>query len=819
MPHDTGLWMYGLTALAFAIFVYGIFQMISVWRMGKAWKPGDWKVGLKRLVVALASHKKFKQEPKPGTNHSWVFFGFVVLFIGTTLVAIDADIFELIFKAKLLEGQWYLFFELILDLFAIIFIMGVIFMMTRRYIEKPKHLPPTARPEAPWLKVGGDAYALWFLLLIGITGLVLEGIRLRHQFVVDGITYARWSFAGNALANWVFVNFEPAQLRAMYPVIWWLHFVLWTSVLAILPWTKLKHIFSSSLNIFFHDETRQARASLTTPFNLQEMMESGDMDLPDVGASTIRDFTWKDRLAFDACTNCGRCEAQCPATAAGRPLSPRKLIQDLKAQMWTDYYAEIKHVQGGGKPASAMQTEAVAATETAPAQPGVAHPEAYQPQKLTAVQEGGLATQIEEATLWSCTTCRACMTECPVDIEHVDIITEMRRAQVMESKLDEHQQKLLINLTNAGNPYGFPMADRADWANGLQDGVDVPIASELAAKGEKFEYLWWVGCSGSYDPRNQLVTQSVAKILNAAGVSFAILGVEEKCNGETARRLGEEGRFQQSVMENLMVMEQYGVTKIITQCPHCFNTLSNEYPEFGAKFEEVVHHTQLIERLIEEGRVPLKEGAEMKVAYHDSCYLGRHNDIFDAPRRVLERANGGLPVLEMADSKERGLCCGAGGANMWYEIKDETKRINVIRAKQAEETGADTVATACPFCLTMMTDGVSLNGDEEKLVVQDLAEIVVKHLDWEPAGSAPAAPDSATAAAWAEAVPGSELSATENVEAASSAIAAQDVTPATDGAASSTDGEAGQLPEPNDESGDAHGAASAAASALHGEEE
>ncbi len=721
MPEPTALWMYGLTAVAVAIAAFGVYQMISVWRLGKSWKPGDWKVGLKRFVSAIGTHRKFKQEPKSGSNHSWVFFGFFVLFIGTTLAAIDIDFFELILKDKLLEGPGYLLYELVLDLFAIIFIMGVIFMLIRRYKEKPAHLHKTARPEAPWLKIGGDAYALIFLLLIGITGLVLEGLRLHYQKLEHGIDYAQWSFAGNALANWVFNGMTTEQVVAIYPTLWWFHFALWTSVLAILPWTKMKHILTSSLNVFFHDEERQAKASLPTPFNLQEMLESGDMDLPDVGYSNIRDFTWKDRLALDACTNCGRCEAQCPATAAGRPLSPRKLIQDLKAHMWEDYYAERAHVKGGGKAAGTLDENDQPVAD------------AYQPQKLTMVADGSLATQIDEATLWSCTTCRACMTECPVDIEHVDIITEMRRAQVMESKLDEHQQKLLVNLTNAGNPYGFPMADRADWTNGLAEDVSVPIASELQARGESFEYLWWVGCSGSYDPRNQKVTQAVAKILNAAGVKFAILGVEEKCNGETARRLGEEGRFQQSVMENLMVMQQYGVKKVITQCPHCFNTLSNEYPEFGAEFEEVVHHTQLIERLIDEGRLPLKEGAEMNVTYHDSCYLGRHNDIFDAPRRVLQRANNGLPVLEMAQSGEKGLCCGAGGANMWYEIKDEKERINVIRAKQAADTGADTVATACPFCLTMMNDGVSLTGNDESMVVQDLAEVVVRHLDWAPA--------------------------------------------------------------------------------------
>ncbi len=705
MPDPTWTWMVLLTLVAVGIFGYGVWQMVHVWRLGTSWKPGHWKAGLKRLVVGLATHRKFMQDKRPGTSHAWMFYGFAVLFIGTTLAAIDMDFFELILKKKLLFGTGYLLYEAFLDFFGLLFLMGVTALAVRRYKERPPQLKRTKSPEAPWLSgMNGDLYALVFLGLIGITGFILEGIRLQYQIQVDGITYARYSFVGNTLGLIMAKSgLSLAQMQAAYPALWWLHFALWSSVLAILPWTKLKHILTSSLNLYFHDDDRQARANLPTPFSLQEVMESGDTDsMGNVGYSNIRDFSWKDRLALDACTNCGRCEAQCPAFAAGRPLSPRKLIQDLKAHMWEDY-------REGKQAGSANHT----------------------PVKLTDVGNLDLRTQVEEATLWSCTTCRACMTECPVDIEHVDLIVEMRRGLVMESKLDEHQSKLLVNLTNAGNPYGFPNVDRDAWTQALPAGVKVPSAQEKAAAGESIDLLWWVGCVGSFDPRNNQVTSDLAKILNAADVDFAILGREEKCTGDPARRLGEEGRFQQSVIENLMVLQQYGVKKILTQCPHCFNTLLNEYPEFGGEFE-VIHHTEYIEQLIDEGRLPLKDGAEMKVSFHDSCYLGRHNGIFDAPRRVLEKTNGGLPVLEMAQSKEQGLCCGAGGSNMWYEIKDEDQRINVIRAKQAADTGADTVVSACPFCLTMLKDGISLTGNDEKMVAEDLAEVVARNLDWNP---------------------------------------------------------------------------------------
>ncbi len=697
MPEGTALWMYIFTAIATLIALYGIWEMVRVWRMGRKWQRGDLMAGLKRFIGAMATHRKFQQDKKPGTMHAWIFYGFVALFITTALVAIDADFFELILGAKLLDGYRYLLLEAFADTFGVLFVLGVGYALYRRYSEKPPQLHGTQAHEAPWLRwMSADMYALLFLFTIGITGFLMEALRLQHQIQVDGITHQSWSYVGNSIGL-AFQNTSPETIASLYVPLWWIHFFLWTSTMAILPWTKLRHIITSSLNLVFVDPERQARPALSAPFDLKEVMESENPDMPDVGVATIREFTWKDRLAFDACTNCGRCEAQCPAYAAGRPLSPRKLIQDLKGQMWEDYRQRNK--------------------------------DGYTTPKL--VEVDGIGEAIDETTLWSCTTCRACVTECPVDINHVDMIVDMRRALVNESKLDEHQQNLIINITNAGNPYGFAASDRDAWTQALPAGVAVPRAPEKVAAGETFEYLWWIGCSGSFDPRNQEVTRSIAHILNAAEVDFAIMGNDEKCTGDPVRRLGEEGRFQQSVIENLMAMDALGVKKIITQCPHCFNTLRNEYPEFGADWE-VVHHTQLIESLLEAGRIPLADGAEMSVTYHDSCYLGRHNDIFEAPRRVLATASG-LPVLEMAQSKEQGLCCGAGGANMWYEVDEEEQRINVIRAKQAAETGASTVATACPFCLTMMKDGLSLTGAEDKgMVAMDLAEIVAKRLDWTP---------------------------------------------------------------------------------------
>ncbi|HEX2066114.1 MAG TPA: hypothetical protein VHI93_04805, partial [Candidatus Thermoplasmatota archaeon] len=340
MPEGTAIWMYLFSAVSVAIFLYGFWDMVRVWRLGKPWKPGDWRTGLKRLAVGMATHRKFMQEKRPGTMHAWIFFGFAALFLGTVIVAIDYDIFEHLLGSKLLFGTHYLVYELALDAFGVLFLLGLAYAMWRRYAERPPQLHRTPNHEAPRLLrwVDPDLSALVFLFLIGVTGFLLEALRLQHQVKTDGITYASWSFVGNAIGLAV-QSWPPERLLAVYPFLWYLHFFLWSATLAVLPWTKLRHIVTSSLNLYFHDPRRQSRPELPTPFHLEKVLESGATDIPPVGYATIRDLTWKDRLSLDACTNCGRCESQCPATAAGRPLSPRKLIQDLKHEMWQDYRA------------------------------------------------------------------------------------------------------------------------------------------------------------------------------------------------------------------------------------------------------------------------------------------------------------------------------------------------------------------------------------------------------------------------------------------------------------------------------------------------
>ncbi len=391
-----------------------------------------------------------------------------------------------------------------------------------------------------------------------------------------------------------------------------------------------------------------------------------------LGISKLEEFSWKRRLDFDACVECGRCQAACPAYLSGTALSPKRIIVKLK-----------RHLHG----------------ELA----GPIHGELIKPEEL-----------------WACTTCMACVQECPAFIDIVDTIIDLRRYLALsEGALPSTapQSLQIQNIQRAGNPWGLPAGERLAWAQGL----DVPVLEE----GMDVEYLYWVGCSASYDRRNQAIARAVVKILKAAGVSFAVLA-EERCHAEVARRLGEEYLYQTVAQENIENLNRYGVRKVITHCPHCFNTIKNEFPQFGGTYE-VVHHSVLIQELIASGRIKPKKTLDATVVFHDSCYLGRYNGIMDAPRDVA-RAVPGLRVIDPPRTRERGLCCGGGGGHMWMEVKSE-KRVNVIRVEELLATRANVVGTACPFCLAMVDLGRKVKEAEETLAVKDVSELVAESLE------------------------------------------------------------------------------------------
>jgi Fe-S oxidoreductase len=476
----------------------------------------------------------------------------------------------------------------------------------------------------------------------------------------------------------LFSSFEPAALKDWFETFWWVHSVLVLAFMNYLPYSKHLHVLTSVPNVYF--SSTRPRGALK-PLNLEaENVEK-------FGAADIEDLTWKQLLDGYTCTECGRCTDSCPANLTGKMLSPRKIIMDIRDRTFEK-----------GPLMLAGVTEA-------PGTEGAKSP----------LEKTLLNDSITAQELWACTTCMACVQECPVNIEHVDAILEMRRNLVlMESAFPPEVQTVFRNLENNFTPWAFSASARADWAEGRE------IA--LMSATQDAEVLFWVGCAGAYDTRYKKVTQAFAGLMKHAGIRFAILGTEEKCTGDPARRIGNEYLAQILIKENVQTLNKYGVRKIVTTCPHCLNALLNEYPDFGGKYE-VVHHTDFLWRLVDGGRIRITAAQKAKITYHDSCYLGRYNQIYESPRETL-RAIPGLELVEMKRSRSRGLCCGAGGGQMWMEEK-EGKRVNIERTEEALGVHPEVIGTACPFCMTMMTDGVKAKEASEHVEVKDIAEILL----------------------------------------------------------------------------------------------
>jgi Fe-S oxidoreductase/nitrate reductase gamma subunit len=611
------------------------------------------------------------RDPAAGFMHSLLYFGFLVLLGVTTTLEIDHQLPE---DLKFLHGDVYRAFALVGDVAGIAFTAGVVWAIWRRYVQRVYRVRIKSKPE--------HAAILGTFLAIGLTGFGAEAFRIA---LIGQPDYEKWSIVGWPLAELV-DGMSASALQNWHRGFWVVHILAFCLFLAILPVTMLRHMFTSPLNMYLRDKDRPKGAMKAMP-NLMET------ELESFGASVIEDFTWKQLLDTDACTMCGRCTSRCPAHATGKPLDPREIV--LKV-------GEVMAASGS---------------------PIVPPPLGTVPD--ITISSASVFERITPEELWACTSCKACDEVCPVNIEILDKILDMRRyLSLMESNFPSELGNAYRSMENSSNPWGMNQGDRANWTAKLDSGV------EVVEPGVEFthEYLYWVGCAGSFDDKNQRVTQATASLMRRAGLDFAILGPSELCTGDPARRSGNEYLFQMLAMQNIETLDGMGVKKIVTQCPHCFNTLLNEYPQLGGRYE-VIHHAQLLEWLIDSGKLDLSSARlDERITYHDSCYLGRHNDIYLAPRKVVGSI-AGLELVEMGRSGTAGMCCGAGGARMWMEETTGTK-VNDARAREAIATGATRVATACPFCYIMLDDGVKGQGkDESEVRVADISIHLVEALE------------------------------------------------------------------------------------------
>jgi len=663
-----------------ALLVFGSFQFANRIRNWERGAPDRRKTTKKNFKQRLADYRAgvymrtLLRDSAAGLMHSMIYFGFLVLLGVTTVLEIDHQVPP---SLKFLHGDVYRAYAAVGDIAGIVFTGGVIWAIIRRYVQRPYRIRIKSKPE--------HAIGLGVLLAIGVTGFGAEMYRIAEsQAAGINMDHEKWSVLGYPLAQLVNGSSE-STLSTIHQVWWVAHVLSFIAFLIILPITMLRHMFTSPLNMYLKDRERPKGAMKAMP-NLTET------SLETFGAHVVEDFTWKQLLDLDACTMCGRCTSVCPAHATGKPLDPREIVLKSGEVM----AATASHARGGKvTPPLSVDSEIT-------------------------ISANSLFERITSEEIWACTSCKACDEICPVHIEILDKILDMRRyLSLMESDFPAELGNAYRAMENQGNPWGMSQSDRGEWAKDL----DVTILDPGAAFNH--EYLYWVGCAGSFDDKNKKVTQSMAKLLKRAGIDVAILGPSEMCTGDSARRSGNEYLFQMLAMPNIEMLNGMGVRKIITQCPHCFNTLANEYPQFGGTYE-VIHHSQLLEHLIDSDKLDISDATlEERITYHDSCYLGRHNDVYMAPRNVVASIKG-VDVVEMPRNGTKGMCCGAGGARMWMEETIGTK-VNDERAAEAISTGASRVATACPFCYIMLDDGVKGAGKEEHEV--KVADISIHLLD------------------------------------------------------------------------------------------
>lgn len=710
--------MYLLLAISLFCAGIGILRHVELVASGKPSPEhnGRWLRRTLDLISWALLQKGVLQSAGPALAHTLIYAGFLVLLFTTTMVLIDHDL-----GFHIYHGRFYLAVTILSDVFGLGVLIGCALAAHRRYIQGADLLHNRA----------ADSLVLGAIALLVAQGFFLEGLRIH----VTEDQWAAYSPVGNAVALFLWgIDGEIAASLHFYT--WWFHTITVFALIALFPYSKFFHILAATFNLFFR-YAGLARGSLKSPGDINSLMESGAEF--NIGLGTIKDYTWKHLLDLEACTSCGRCQNACPAYRSGKPLSPKWLILDtrnhaisLHAQgKLTDKSAAILPEPLRKFDASMMESFFLPSSGLS-MDAGAYSSEGKFRAANKAVQTASLAVGksvaariagevLDSDVFWSCTTCMACVEACPVGINHVEQIIENRRNMVlMQGEIPAEAQTALRALENRANPYG-PPAERIKWLGDLNVRILKP--------GDSVDYLYWVGCVSAYDPRKQKIARALVKLMSHAGLSFGILGTAEGCSGDPARRLGEENLYQTLAKKNLEVLRGITFKTIVANCPHCFNTIKNEYPQFGnlaeGKKVEVIHHSALLRKLAAENKLQLGDSAD-SITFHDPCYLGRYNSEYDAPRDSLKSIKS-LRIIEMEESRENALCCGAGGGHFWMDMK-KGERINVLRVNQAAATGASCVATGCPFCMQMIEDGIKLTNREETLKVKDIAEVLAERL-------------------------------------------------------------------------------------------
>lgn len=660
--------IYPFALIALGICIYGIYRKFKFWFSAQPDKTrfNNWWTRIKLFLWDIPAQLRVLKDPFPGIMHVLIFWSFLALMFATAVVFLDVD-----FHIRIYHGPFYLFVTILADLAGLALLAGLVIAAVRRYIMKPDRL------DNKW----DDAFFIILLFVSACTGFLLEGIRIRYT----NDQWAMFSPIGYLVSLFVGGMSEPGVIR-VYQSIWWFHFAVLFVFIAAFPYTKMFHILVLPANVLLSSLEPKGglpRVDIEALLNDEKAAENFN-----VGVSTIKEQTWKMRLDYDACIRCGRCQDVCPAYLNQHPLSPKKFIQDLKNFSWQEYNKMITKGNGNGSKDESAENQ-----EEPPLIVGNA---------------------IDQQTIWECRTCRACMDVCPARIEHIPQMIELRRAEVMmRGQLPQDASIALKTMERTGNPFG-PQEARKQWIEEAQ----IPVVGP----GEECDVLFWIGCCTTYDLCKQKVAYNVLKILQGAGLKLGVLGEDEQCCGDPARALGDENIFQTIVKSQIQTIQSRKFKYLVAHCAHCFNVFRNEYPQFGAKFK-VLHHTELIAQLLKEGRIKFPVPIERTVTYHDPCYLGRYNDIYDEPRQILSAIKG-LKLVEMKNNREKARCCGGGGGHYWMDIPGG-ERLNVTRAKEANETGADLITVGCIYCLHMLDDALKILNLDDKMTVYDISELVV----------------------------------------------------------------------------------------------